>query len=150
MSPTTPVDPHLTDLLAAAYRLGLAAGRGGGAGALTSGVGVPMGDSPGAPQVGAQVPMPATAGHGGGGEPTPFEGHHDAGHAPGDLGALAQLATQQNIAATLRDSAMRDALERSEQRRQSLEIARWAQLASMRGTPTRSWLADTGGLPFRL
>jgi hypothetical protein len=148
MSPNTPVDPHLTALLAAAYRLGLAAGRGGGGGAIASGIGVP--------QVGAQIPVPSSAGGapggGGGGEGgggSPFEGHHDVGHG-GDGVGLSQLATQQNIAATLRDNAMRDALAQSEQRRQSLEIARWAQLASMRGTPTRSWLADTSAAPFHI
>lgn len=150
MSPTTPVDPQLTALLATAYRLGLAAGRAGGG---MGGGGGPIALAAGhGPQVGAQIPMPATASGGaGGGDATPFDGHHlsvDGGG--GDAHSLAQLATQQNIAATLRDDAMRDALAQSEQRRQQLEVARWAQLASMRGTPTRSWLADTAGLPFRV
>lgn len=112
----------------------------------------------GVPQVGAQIPVPATnAGmggggggggdEGGGGGDSPFGHLH---HGEGDGAGMAQLATQQNIAATLRDNAMRDALSQSEQRRQALEIARWAQLASMRGTPTRSWLTDTSGLPFRI
>lgn len=160
MTPTIPPDPHLTALLAAAYRLGVAAGSRGG-GAAMSGIGVPL---PGGPaQVGGQFSVPATAAAAGaagggvgapptGGIPTPMDpdGGHRHHHYPQEGLTLAQLATQQNIAATLRDDAMRDALSRSEQRRQALEIARWAQLASMRGTPTRSWMADTGGLPFRI
>lgn len=145
MSPTTPPDPHLTALLAAAYRLGLAAGQHGiGGGAVSSGIGVP--------QSGAQFPVPPPGGASGAPSATPMD-HHEGATGVGGAGvdgvSLAQLATQQNIAATLRDDAMRDALSRSEQRRQTLEIARWAQLASMRGTPTRSWMTDTSGLPFR-
>jgi len=155
MSPLNPPDPHLTALLAAAYRLGLAAGLHGGGGGGNAGVvsGVSMPGGGAAPQTGTQYAVPPPGGSMGASYPeaagTPFS---DAGvaHQDGVSGAaLSQLATQQNIAATLRDDAMRDALAKSEQRRQALEISRWAQLASMRGTPTRSWLADTSGLPFR-
>ncbi len=133
MTPTLPPDPHLTALLAAAYRLGLAAGRHGSAAAV--------------PQVGGQFPVPQPGGAGGDAA-TPVDpvalGHGQAYNA-----ALAQLAAQQNVAATLRDDAMRDALARSEQRRQALDIARWAQLAGMRGTPTRTWPVDAAMSVFR-
>ena len=172
MSPLTPPDAHLTALLAAAYRLGLMAGRSGGAGApgglgsLGAAAGV-SGGAPSAipfPQTGGQIPMtPPGGAHG-----APNMGQDGSsgvlshvasqttaspGTAPGgsvtELASLAQHAMQQNIAATLRDDSMRDALAKSEQRRQALEIARWAHLASMRGTPTRAWAPDpTMSVPY--
>lgn len=160
MSPLTPSDAHITALLAAAYRLGLAAGRGAGAGLPVGGAGIAAGAGPASaipfPQTGGQIPMtPPGGAHG-----APNMGQDGSSGvlshvalsaaSPGavpaaslhELAALAQHSVQQNIAATLRDDSMRDALSKSEQRRQALEIARWAHLASMRGTPTRAWTAD--------
>lgn len=144
MPPLTTTDPHLTALLAAAYRLGYDAGSHGAgvarsaasfvaaSGGLGGGAGVVGAEAPAAAPTSGPVNPPVTAGSG---------SSHNSD--------LASLLVQQNIAATLRDDALRSALSQSEQRRQALEMSRWAQLASMRGTPTRSWLADTAGQPFR-
>jgi hypothetical protein len=51
------------------------------------------------------------------------------------LQRMAQIRSQERAEAMLHEQQMREALTGTEHRRQMLELARWAQLASMRGSP---------------
>jgi len=51
------------------------------------------------------------------------------------LQRMASVRSQERTEAMMREQQMREALTGTEHRRQMLEMARWAQLASMRGSP---------------